>query len=110
MLTIHCWLEWNFTSNVITVGIIDYLITFGLKKLMESFIKTSKATIIGENSKSEQSVVTIIRPEEYKTRFKTRIEKYFLTCPFRNSRRLIKGKSNKNLEEATKEIYIHISH
>ncbi len=60
------------TSNMIVVGIIDYLRVFTWDKKVETYLKT----ISGQGK-----MPTIVSPEVYKARFVNAIDRYLLAVP-----------------------------
>ncbi|XP_017482911.1 PREDICTED: putative 1-phosphatidylinositol 3-phosphate 5-kinase [Rhagoletis zephyria] len=64
-------------SNVLVLGIIDYIRTFTFDKKVESFVK--QTGILGGIGK----LPTVISPERYKQRFIDAMDRYFYTVPDR---------------------------
>ncbi|XP_032292442.1 putative 1-phosphatidylinositol 3-phosphate 5-kinase isoform X1 [Drosophila virilis] len=63
--------------NVLVLGIIDYIRTYTLDKMLESMIKQSG--LLGGMGKSP----TIVAPQPYKQRFVEAMDRYFYTVPDR---------------------------
>ena len=58
----------NHRKKTVRLGIIDYIQTYTIEKQIESYLKAGIA--------SEEP--TIISPEEYKIRFRSAMDKYFI--------------------------------
>jgi len=65
-------------TNEIVLGIIDYLRIYDLDKLMETGFKSMAVW---------RPPPTVIRPEKYKRRFRSAMDKYFMAVPDRYTRR-----------------------
>jgi len=65
-------------TNEIVLGIIDYLRIYDLDKLMETGFKSMAVW---------RPQPTVIRPEKYKRRFRSAMDKYFMAVPDRYARR-----------------------
>lgn len=67
-------------NHILSIGIIDFIGTYNLAKLLES---NSKRVLQGER--------TVIPPDEYAARFRTATESYFVASPEKFSK--IPGKA-----------------
>jgi len=89
----------NEENNELVVGIIDYLRTYTWDKAVEEQAK-SLGMVIGRQAP------TIVRPKNYKQRFREAMERYFMVAPDRKTKRINRPK-DKTLTQAVKEILIH---
>ncbi|WFD40241.1 1-phosphatidylinositol-3-phosphate 5-kinase [Malassezia japonica] len=64
------------TRNELVIGIIDYLRTYTWDKRVESFVK--ETAILGGGGKGEPTIIT---PRQYRMRFLTFLDRYFLMTP-----------------------------
>ncbi|RKP20389.1 SAICAR synthase-like protein [Rozella allomycis CSF55] len=62
-------------NHQLTIGLIDYIRTFTWDKKLESWVK--ETGILGGNGKEP----TIVSPQQYKTRFRDAMDKFFLMVP-----------------------------
>ena len=63
-------------SNELVVGIVDYIRQYTLDKQLETIVKSTKG-LVTEGLHQP----TVIAPQDYKTRFRTAMWKYFVLVP-----------------------------
>ncbi|ETO16324.1 FYVE-type zinc finger-containing protein [Reticulomyxa filosa] len=88
----------NQSKNELVLGVIDYFRQYTWDKAAEEAVK-SVGMAVGK------AAPTIVKPSNYKQRFREAMEKYFMACPDRKTKRLAKSEQ-KSLKEAVRDIHI----